>query len=123
MRMIILRILAVRRSVEYVIRGEVNKPGVKLAAGHRKITDGETIGNEGRQRLILGDVYLIIGGCVDYDGRIGVRQGVFHDCGVADIDLGTIEALHQVATLREDANQLNAELSTAPKNNHIASVH
>ena len=101
----------------------MNKPGVKLPAGHREITDRETIGNEGRQRLILGDVYLIIGGCVDYDGRIGVRQGVFHDCGVADIHLGAIETLHQIATLREDAHQLHPELSTAPKNNHIAPVH
>ena len=121
--MIILRIWAARRSVEYVVRGEVNKPSVKLAAGHRQITDGETIGNEGRQRLIFRDVYLIVSGGIEHDGGIGVRQSVLNDFGVADIDLGTIEALHQVAALGEDARQLDAELSTTPKNNHIASVH
>jgi hypothetical protein len=123
MRAIVLCIWTPRSPIKHVVSGEVNEPGVELTAGHREITDGETIGNEGGQRLIFRDVYLIVRGRIEHDGRIGVRQSVLNDLGVANIHLGAIEALHQVATLREDAHQLHPKLPTAPKNNHIASVH
>jgi len=72
-------------AVEDVVGGEVNQPGVQLAASHRHVADRETIRKIGRHRLVLGDVHLIVGGGIDYNRRIFPRQRALYARGIRDI--------------------------------------
>src|SRR5260370_3408386 len=116
MRAIVLCIWAARSPVEHVVSGEVNKLGVELAAGHREITDRETIGNEGRQRLIFRDVYLIVSGRIKHNGGIGVPQSMLHHTRVTDNHLCAVETFHPVAARSEHTPPLNSQPYTAPQN-------
>src|SRR3954471_16052178 len=98
-------------SIEDVIGRKMDEAGVDLAAGEGEVAHGEGVDEEGGLRLLLGDVDLVIGGCVEDDFRILLREGVFDGGAIGDIDSRPRPAGHFVSTRFELPHQLDSKLA------------
>jgi hypothetical protein len=109
-------------AIEDVIGGEVDQLGVGLAAGEGQVAHGQRVDQKGGQRLLLGDIDLIIGGGVEDHFGIAVGQGVLHGQRVGDVHLGAIPGHDGEPALPEFTDQLSAQLSGGSED-YRASAH
>ena len=109
--------------VENVVGRELHQLRVQLAASHRDIPHRQRVGEERGDRLLFGDVYLVVRGSIEDECRVFLGQDAFHCCGVGNVDGGAIETGDNVAAFAEHAHQLHAELSTATEDHRFFRRH
>jgi hypothetical protein len=109
--------------IENVVGGKVDELRVQLTARHGQIADRESVGDEGRLRLSLGNVHLVVGGGVEHYFGIRLRENLLDARGVGNVNVGTLETFYRVAALGELADQLHSELPAASEDNNFSLIH
>jgi hypothetical protein len=94
----------------------MHKLRIQLPACHGEVAHRKCIGLECGQRLTFGNVHHVVGGGVENEGRVGLRQSGFYGGGVADIHVAAVETLNLISALAEYMRQLYTQLSKGAEN-------
>ena len=123
MRRVRLDVGAAGHTVEDIISGEVDEPGVGLAAGTGKVGDSERVGLEGFEGLTFREIDLVVRGGIDDQRRVDAGEAGLDSSGVGDVQLRADEGDHLIAASRENTLQIGAQLAASAKENHFTRTH
>src|SRR5579883_196997 len=123
MRRIGLDVSTSLAAVEDIIRRISDQPRARLPARQGQIPNCQRVRLESSQRLLLGDVHLVVSRGVDDQVRAAGGDHLFHSLAIGHVQRLTIVALHRESALLKDTAEFDPELTPASEHQDFLLLH